>query len=97
MAKKPAGKSAKAAEKAPAAKPDLPLDISGTAFQQAVWQALREIPAGTTCDYSEIAARIGSHREAVTREMNRLEQEKFLETGRRSIRITDIRKLRRSP
>ncbi len=45
----------------------------------------------------EIAARIGSHREAVTREMNRLEQEKILETGRKSIRITDLRKLRTGP
>ncbi len=40
----------------------LPLDVRGTAFQERVWQALREIPAGTTCDYSEIAARIGSPR-----------------------------------
>lgn len=43
----------------------------------------------------EIAARIGSHREAVTREMNRLEQERLLETGRRSIRITDLPRLRK--
>jgi AraC family transcriptional regulator of adaptative response/methylated-DNA-[protein]-cysteine methyltransferase len=39
---------------------DLPLDIRGTAFQQLVWQALREIPAGSTASYAEIAARIGS-------------------------------------
>jgi len=38
---------------------DLPLDIRGTAFQQRVWQALREIPAGMTASYAEIAARIG--------------------------------------
>ena len=38
---------------------DLPLDVSGTEFEQRVWQALREIPAGTTASYSEIAARIG--------------------------------------
>lgn len=37
----------------------LPLDIRGTAFQQLVWQALREIPVGSTAGYSEIAARIG--------------------------------------
>ncbi|MET1078784.1 MAG: bifunctional DNA-binding transcriptional regulator/O6-methylguanine-DNA methyltransferase Ada [Pseudomonas sp.] len=37
----------------------LPLDIRGTAFQQRVWQALREIPAGTTVSYSELAQRIG--------------------------------------
>jgi CRP-like cAMP-binding protein len=42
----------------------------------------------------EIAARIGSHREAVTREVNRLEQAKVLEVGRRAIRITDMRRLK---
>ena len=39
---------------------DLPLDVRGTAFQQRVWQALREIPAGQTASYAEIAARIGA-------------------------------------
>jgi len=39
---------------------DLPLDVRGTAFQQRVWQALREIPAGSTATYTEIAARIGA-------------------------------------
>jgi AraC family transcriptional regulator of adaptative response/methylated-DNA-[protein]-cysteine methyltransferase len=39
---------------------DLPLDVRGTAFQQRVWQALRNIPAGTTTTYREIAARIGA-------------------------------------
>ena len=39
---------------------NLPLDIRGTAFQQRVWQALREIPAGKTMSYSEIAALIGA-------------------------------------
>jgi len=38
---------------------DLPLDIRGTAFQQRVWQALREIPAGSTASYTNIANRIG--------------------------------------
>lgn len=38
----------------------LPLDIQGTAFQQRVWQALREIPAGTTASYSDIASQLGS-------------------------------------
>ena len=37
----------------------LPLDIRGTAFQQRIWAALRDIPAGTTASYKEIAARIG--------------------------------------
>ena len=33
---------------------------SCTAFQQRVWQALREIPAGETASYSDIAVRIGA-------------------------------------
>ncbi|HWX66518.1 MAG TPA: bifunctional DNA-binding transcriptional regulator/O6-methylguanine-DNA methyltransferase Ada [Rhodanobacter sp.] len=45
---------------APALGLDLPLDVRGTAFQQRVWQALREIPAGVTASYTEIARRIGS-------------------------------------
>ncbi|QPF71803.1 bifunctional DNA-binding transcriptional regulator/O6-methylguanine-DNA methyltransferase Ada [Roseateles sp. DAIF2] len=39
---------------------DLPLDVRGTAFQQRVWQALREIPPGRTASYAEIAERIGA-------------------------------------
>lgn len=38
---------------------DLPLDVRGTAFQQRVWQALREIPAGETASYATVAAKIG--------------------------------------
>jgi AraC family transcriptional regulator of adaptative response/methylated-DNA-[protein]-cysteine methyltransferase len=38
---------------------DLPLDVQGTAFQRRVWLALRQIPAGATASYGEIAARIG--------------------------------------
>jgi AraC family transcriptional regulator, regulatory protein of adaptative response / methylated-DNA-[protein]-cysteine methyltransferase len=38
----------------------LPLDVRGTAFQQRVWQAIREIPVGETVSYAEIAQRIGS-------------------------------------
>lgn len=38
---------------------ELPLDIRGTAFQHRVWQALRDIPAGSTASYSDIARRIG--------------------------------------
>src|SRR5437867_3322851 len=45
---------------APALGLDLPLDVRGTAFQQRVWQALREIPAGSTASYTQIAARVGS-------------------------------------
>jgi AraC family transcriptional regulator of adaptative response/methylated-DNA-[protein]-cysteine methyltransferase len=44
---------------APAQGLDLPLDVRGTAFQQRVWQALREIPSGSTASYAEIARRIG--------------------------------------
>jgi AraC family transcriptional regulator, regulatory protein of adaptative response / methylated-DNA-[protein]-cysteine methyltransferase len=43
----------------PAVGLDLPLDIRGTAFQQRVWEALRQIPAGSTASYAEIAERIG--------------------------------------
>lgn len=39
---------------------DLPLDIRGTAFQQRVWHALQEIPAGNTLSYSQVADKIGS-------------------------------------
>ena len=39
---------------------DLPLDLTnGTAFQQAVWQALLAIPFGQTTSYGELARRIG--------------------------------------
>ncbi|MDT4826431.1 Bifunctional transcriptional activator/DNA repair enzyme Ada [compost metagenome] len=47
---------------APALGLDLPLDVRGTAFQERVWQALREIPPGSTASYAEIAERIGSPR-----------------------------------
>ncbi|WP_309269712.1 bifunctional DNA-binding transcriptional regulator/O6-methylguanine-DNA methyltransferase Ada [Azonexus sp.] len=39
---------------------NLPLDVRGTAFQQRVWQALREIPPGVTVSYAEIAEHIGA-------------------------------------
>lgn len=39
---------------------NLPLDVRGTAFQERVWQALREIPPGVTVSYAEIAERIGA-------------------------------------
>lgn len=39
---------------------DLPLTlVTGTAFQQAVWQALLPIPFGSTCSYGELAGGIG--------------------------------------
>ena len=48
----------------PLAAPDLPIDVAGTAFQEAVWRELRRIPAGETRSYAEIAAAIG-HPKAV--------------------------------
>lgn len=40
----------------------LPLDIRGTAFQMRVWQALRDIPAGETRSYQQIAQAVGHPR-----------------------------------
>ncbi len=37
----------------------IPLDVQGTAFQEAVWRELRRIPAGETRSYADIAAAIG--------------------------------------
>ena len=39
---------------------DAVLDVRGSAFQQLVWKALREIPAGSTETYGHVAARIGA-------------------------------------
>jgi AraC family transcriptional regulator of adaptative response/methylated-DNA-[protein]-cysteine methyltransferase len=41
---------------------DLPLDVQGTAFQEAVWQALRKIPAGETRTYTQLAIAAGNAR-----------------------------------
>ena len=43
---------------------DLALDLRGSTFELRVWNALREIPAGATASYGEIAARLGVPREA---------------------------------
>jgi AraC family transcriptional regulator of adaptative response/methylated-DNA-[protein]-cysteine methyltransferase len=43
----------------PAAMPELPIDVAGTAFQEAVWRELRKIPPGETRSYAQIAAAIG--------------------------------------
>lgn len=45
--------------KGQAPRPDLPLDVRGTAFQQQVWGALRSIPSGQTKTYGEIAEQLG--------------------------------------
>jgi len=51
-----------AAVEAPGKALDLPLDVQGTAFQQRVWHALRQIPPGSTASYAEVAERIGMPR-----------------------------------
>ncbi len=38
---------------------EVPLDVRGSQFEQRVWRALREIPAGETRSYSDIARRLG--------------------------------------
>jgi AraC family transcriptional regulator of adaptative response/methylated-DNA-[protein]-cysteine methyltransferase len=44
----------------PLAAHHLPIDVAGTAFQEAVWRELRKIPAGETRSYAQIAAAIGA-------------------------------------
>jgi AraC family transcriptional regulator of adaptative response/methylated-DNA-[protein]-cysteine methyltransferase len=44
----------------PAARFERPLDLQGTDVERRVWAALREIPAGTTVAYCEIAGRLGA-------------------------------------
>lgn len=39
---------------------DLPLDATGTAFQQRVWQSLCAIPFGQTASYGQLAASLGN-------------------------------------
>jgi AraC family transcriptional regulator of adaptative response/methylated-DNA-[protein]-cysteine methyltransferase len=39
---------------------DLPIDVQGTAFQEAVWQALRAIPPGETRSYAQLATEAGN-------------------------------------
>jgi AraC family transcriptional regulator of adaptative response/methylated-DNA-[protein]-cysteine methyltransferase len=39
-----------------------PIDVSGTAFQRAAWNALRRIPRGRTLSYRQLAARAGRPR-----------------------------------
>lgn len=38
----------------------IPVDVQGTAFQEAVWRELRRIPPGETRTYAEIAAAVGN-------------------------------------
>ncbi len=43
----------------PAHAPEVPVDVRGTAFQEAVWRELRRIPLGETRSYADIAAAVG--------------------------------------
>lgn len=43
---------------------DIPLDMRGTAFQERVWQQLRQIPPGQTRSYSQVASDIGEPKAA---------------------------------
>ena len=79
-------------------------EVSALAVRERVRRELLRLGAeGTKTGHSvvispapthyDLAARIGSHREAVTRELNRLAEEKIVEIGRRQIRIVDVRLL----
>jgi AraC family transcriptional regulator of adaptative response/methylated-DNA-[protein]-cysteine methyltransferase len=48
-----------AAVETPSRMPDLPLDLAGTAFQQAIWSELCRIPPGETRTYTQMAAAVG--------------------------------------
>ena len=52
-------KGALAAITSPQGARDLPLDVRGTAFQEAVWRELRRIPLGQTRSYADIAKAVG--------------------------------------
>ena len=52
-------RGAVAAVERPERMPELPLDVAGTAFQQAVWRELSRIPPGETLSYAALAARAG--------------------------------------
>jgi methylated-DNA-[protein]-cysteine S-methyltransferase len=41
---------------------DIPLDLSGTEFQQRVWQALLQIPYGHTKSYKDISEMVNCHK-----------------------------------
>ena len=53
---------AASAQENPAALLALPLDLTGTDFQRRVWMALRQIPAGQTRSYLQLAVAIGNPR-----------------------------------
>lgn len=43
----------------------IPLEIKGTHFQQKVWEALRNIPAGQTLSYGELATQLKTSPRAI--------------------------------
>jgi AraC family transcriptional regulator of adaptative response/methylated-DNA-[protein]-cysteine methyltransferase len=51
--------NALAAISTPSAARELPIDVRGTAFQEAVWRELRRIPLGETRSYADIAKAVG--------------------------------------
>lgn len=51
-----------AAVEAPGDFAHIPLDVKGTAFQEAVWRELQRIPKGETRTYAELAAAVGKPR-----------------------------------
>jgi AraC family transcriptional regulator of adaptative response/methylated-DNA-[protein]-cysteine methyltransferase len=55
----PWAEAALTAIRVPSAAQDVPLDVRGTAFQEAVWRELRKIPLGETRSYANIAAAVG--------------------------------------
>jgi AraC family transcriptional regulator of adaptative response/methylated-DNA-[protein]-cysteine methyltransferase len=48
-----------AAVEAPECRHDLPIDVRGTAFQEAVWRELSRIPPGESLSYAALAAKAG--------------------------------------
>jgi methylated-DNA-[protein]-cysteine S-methyltransferase len=44
---------------------DLPLDLSGTDFQQRLWLALCEVPVGSVDTYGQLATRLNSGAQAI--------------------------------
>lgn len=50
---------------------ELPLAPAGTAFELRVWQAMRQIPAGQTRSYGELAMEVGSAPRAIGRACGR--------------------------
>jgi AraC family transcriptional regulator, regulatory protein of adaptative response / methylated-DNA-[protein]-cysteine methyltransferase len=64
---------------APLTRLELPLDMRGSALEMRVWNALRDIPPGTTESYSDAARRVGSlggYRWGVRRKRALLERER---------------------